>query len=187
MIIALRHGHTAAPNAQHSPTGQVVNGGDKSVDLDAQGVQEVQEAALQICEYPVLEVRAAMAYKRDASSGHIVSQVCGVPLKDMPSLAPWDSGALTGQPLEAVWDVLSILMDIPTVAAPGGQAVGDWAAKWAQTFEQVYAEYGKDDSRAVVLIVHGMEMRALPPLTGDGEFDKSQQQNVGPGDFVIIH
>lgn len=190
MIICLRHGHTpwnAKEVAGKAGDVEALRGNDKTIDLDEQGKHDIAQAAIEICSYPVQEVRAAMAYKRDASSGQIVAVACQAPMKDMPALAPWDPGALTGMPLQMVWDLIALLMDVPAIAPPGGETVGEWLSAWLDTFQKVYAEYGQDDSRAVVLIVHGMEMRALPVVTGTGPMEKYQQQVVKPGEFVVVH
>lgn len=190
MVICLRHGHTpwnAKQLAGKSGDVESLRGNDKTVDLDDQGRMEVSQAAVEICAYPVTEVRAAISYKRDASTGQIVSSACHVGLKDMPALAPWDPGALTGMPLEMIWDLIALLIDVPAISPPGGKTVGSWLSAWIDTFQKVYAEYGQDDTRAVVLIVHGMEMRALPVVTGTGPMEKYKEQSVKPGEFVVVH
>jgi hypothetical protein len=118
----------------------------------------------------------------------IVAHVCGVPAVDAPELAPYNPGNLSGQAVALVEEVIAWLMDFPWIAAPGGgDTYEGWLANWTDYFHRVYAEFGGDDTRAVVLIVFGMELRALSHITEGKPIERYERQSVKPGQFVVVH
>lgn len=189
MIIAMRHAATDWNAQQDSGSGGAeILRGNIDVPINAAGAQKAQESAALICQrYPVQEVRGTPQYQRITQTRHIVAQVCGVPEVDAPEFAPWDPGTLSGKPLEAIADIIGLLMDIPFIPAPGGDAYGDYVNNFQRVWQKVYAEYGQDDSRAVVLILFGNEFRVLPMITRGEPIEQYSQQKVKPGDFVVIH
>ena len=207
MVICLRHGatdwnaksvagkagdaETAAaigPDAAASGSQELLRGNDPNIDLNAAGVAKVTSSAREIAALAhVAEIRAALQFQRDKTTAQIVAQVTGAPIANHPELAPWDPGELTGKAVGAIAELIAFLIDVPFIAPPGGEAIGGWLAEWQQTFHQAYVDFGGDDSRAVVLIVHGMELRALPVVTGTGAMEKYEQQSVKPGEFVVVH
>lgn len=190
MVIAMRHGETDW-NAKNIGAGHDVEvlRGNFDVPLNADGAKAVHEHAVEICEqYPVVEVRSTPDLLRAKQSRTIVAQVCDVPEVDAPELAPWDPGDLSGRPIEAITAVIEFLMDIPFIPAPGGgQAYGDYVQNFTAAWHKAYAEYGQDDSRAVVLILFGNEFRVLPQILEGKPIDKYTAQPVKPGDYVVVH
>src|SRR5579864_1204220 len=163
MVIAIRHGKTDWNAKDAGGEGQAeILRGNIDVPLNAQGEQDVLEAAREICRFPVVEVRSTPAYQRAKQTRHIVAQVCGVPEKDAPEFAPWDPGALSGKPVALIADILELLIDVPFIPAPGGDTFGNYFQNFADSFHKVYDEFGGDDSRAVVLVLFGNEFRVLP-------------------------
>src|SRR6202158_4463674 len=186
MIIAIRHGKTDW-NAKETGGQAEILRGNIDVPLNAQGEQDVLEAAHELCNFPVVEVRSTPAYQRAKQTRHIIAQVCGVPEVDAPEFAPWDPGELSGKPIAAIAAILELLIDVPIIPAPNGQAFGDSFQNFRDSFHKVYAEYGGDDSRAVVLVLFGNEFRALPAVTEGKPIDKYATQKVHPGGYVVIH
>jgi broad specificity phosphatase PhoE len=200
MVICIRHGETDW-NAKAVPGGGGKNpGGDAEilrgnidVPLNAQGAAGVAESAHEICQYPVLEVRSTPHYLRDTQTRHIVSEVCSqahgrrVPEVDAIELDPYDVGSLSGKPVINILPLLELLIEIPFLKAPAGESYAQYATDFANYFAHVYAEYGGDDSKAVVLVLHGNEFRLLPNITAGKPIQKYTQQKVKPGEFLVIH
>lgn len=188
MVIAIRHGKTDWNAKDAGGQGQAeILRGNIDVPLNAEGEQGVLESAQEICAYPVVEVRSTPAYQRAKQTRHIIAQVCGVPERDAPEFAPYNPGELSGKPVSLIVDVLELLMDVPFLPAPGGDTWADYFNRFSDSWHKVYAEFGADDSRAVVLVLFGNEFRCLPAVTEGKPIDKYATQKVKPGEFVVIH
>lgn len=188
MIICLRHGKTDWNAKELGGDAEVIRG-NIDIPLNDEGRQEVYDTAATLCrDYPIAEVRSTPNYKRDTETRAIVAQVCGVPQVDAPELDPLNVGNLSGKAVgAAIWAIIALLMEIPTIPFPQGETYQDFLKEWGDYFHKTYAQYGGDDSRAVVLVVHGNELRALPALTGQGPIESYQKQKVAPGEFVVVH
>lgn len=189
MVIAIRHGKTDWNAKDAGGAGQAeILRGNIDVPLNAQGIADVTAAAREICaEFPVEKVLSTPAYQRAKQTRQIVAQVCGIPEEDAPQFAPWDPGALSGQPVTLIADLLELLIDVPFLPAPGGQAFGDYFQNFSDAWHALYAEYGGDDSRAVAVVLFGNEFRALPAVTEGKPIDKYATQKVKPGEYVVVH
>jgi broad specificity phosphatase PhoE len=188
MVIAIRHGKTDWNAKDAGGEGQAeILRGNIDVPLNAQGEQDMLEAAREICQFPVVEVRSTPAYLRAKQSRDIIARVCGVPGKDAPEFAPYNPGELSGKPVAAIIDILELLIDVPFIPAPGGDTFAEYFQRFADSFHKVYAEFGGDDSLAVVLVLFGNEFRVLPAVTEGKPIDKYATQKVKPGDYVVIH
>jgi len=199
MVICLRHGTTDWNAEQQQTAGketlharkEILHGNNKTIDLNAAGKQAVHDAAVEMrTQFPhtiFVEVRSSPDYARDLTTRHIVAGTLNIPEKDDARLNPYNPGDLSGKPLTMVWDMLALLIELPAVAPPGGETMGAWLGDWSDYFQQTYVEYGGNDGHAVILVLHGMEFRALPLLTGEGSMEKQKEQNVKPGEFVVIH
>lgn len=189
MIICMRHGKTDWNAKGFGGEAEVLRG-NINIPLNADGVQEVTEIAQQICQkYPVVEVRSTPNYIRDTMTRDIVSQVCNVPATSAPELDPWNVGDLSGKAVSAIEAIIALLMDIPDIPAPGGEAYGTWLDEFDAYFHKVYTGegFGGDDSRALVLIVHGNEERALPWVTERKPVEAYRHERVKPGQYVVVH
>jgi broad specificity phosphatase PhoE len=189
MVIAIRHGKTDWNAKDAGGEGQAeILRGNVDVPLNAQGVADVTESAQEIAaEFPVVEVRSTPAYQRAKQTRDIIAQVCGVPAKDAPEFAPYNPGDLSGRPVNAIIDIIEFLIDVPFIPAPGGDTFGDYFQRFSDSWHKVYAEFGGDDSRAVVLVLFGNEFRVLPAVTEGKPIDKYATQKVKPGEYVVIH
>jgi broad specificity phosphatase PhoE len=187
MVIAIRHGETDWNAKERKGGGDAeILRGNIDVPLNAAGREHVIESAHELCQYPLVEVRSTPNFVRATETRRIIAQVCGIPEVDAPEFAPWDPGALSGKPISLIGDILEFLIDIPFVPAPGGQSFGEYFQNFENAWNQVYAEYGNDDSKAVALVLFGNEFRALPTILTGKPVDKYATQKVKPGDFVVV-
>jgi broad specificity phosphatase PhoE len=184
MIIAIRHGATAWNKGESDVE---VLRGRADPPLSSAGIAVVQASASEICEYGIEEVRASPNFLRDTQTRAIVASICNVPEVDAPELDPYDAGDLSGKPLINVLPLLEMLIAIPFLSAPGGETYEDYAREFAAYWHGVYAEFGGDDSRAVVLVLHGNEFRLLPHLLTGEPVGSYAESAIDPGDFVVIH
>jgi broad specificity phosphatase PhoE len=188
MVIAIRHGETDwnAKEAHAGGDAEILRG-NIDVPLNPAGVEHVLQSAQELCHYPLVEVRSTPNFLRASQTRHIIAQACGIPEVDAPEFAPWDPGVLSGKPVTLIAELLEFLIDIPFIPAPQGQSFGDYFQNFANAWHRVYAQFGQDDSRAVVLVLFGNEFRALPAITEGKPIDKYATQKVKPGDYVVIH
>jgi broad specificity phosphatase PhoE len=189
MVICMRHGQTDW-NTKGSGGDAEVLRGNIDVPLNAEGIREVYAVAEQLCaKYPVVEVRSTPNYLRDSVTRDIVAHVCGVPATDAPELDPYNVGNLSGQAVEGIVAIIDYLIDFPLIAPPGGETYAGFINEWDQYFHQCYEGegFGGDDSRALVLIVHGNELRALPWVTERKPVTAYRHQRVKPSQYVVVH
>jgi broad specificity phosphatase PhoE len=189
MVIAIRHGETDW-NAKgfHQGQGNVeILRGNIDVPLNAEGIAQVHTAAEKICRYPIEKVLSTPKFQRAKQTRDLLAQLCGVPTVDAPEFAPYDPGSLSGQPVQAIIDILEMLIEVPILQAPGGGTYAEYFQNFANAWHKLYAEYGGDDSRAVVVVLFGNEFRALPAVLYGKPIEKYSQQAVKPGQFVVIH
>lgn len=185
----MRHGKTDWNAKGFGGEAEVLRG-NIDIPLNAEGISEVHDAAQQMCQkYPVVEVRSTPNYIRDTMTRDIVAQVCGIPSTDAPQLDPWNVGDLSGKAVAAIEAIIGILMDFPLIPAPGGEAYGGWLDNFDAYFHQCYEGegFGGDESRALVLIVHGNEERALPWVTERKPVTAYRHERVKPGQYVVVH
>ena len=190
-MIAIRHGATDW-NAKSSPGGTGTSNaevlrGNIDVPLNSAGVQQVQSAAVRLCQYPLEKVLGTPKFQRVKQTRDIISEACGIPAVDAPQFAPYDPGDLSGKPLAAVISILELLIDVPLLTAPNGSTYADYFANFAGAWQELYAEYGGDDTRAAVVVLFGNEFRALPAVLRGEPIQKPEQQTVQPGQFLVIH
>jgi broad specificity phosphatase PhoE len=188
VVIAIRHGATDW-NANASPggTGTEVLRGNIDVPLNAAGAQQIQSAAVSLCQYPLEKVLGTPKFQRVKQSRDIISQACGVPAIDAPQFAPYDPGDLSGKAMNAVLAILELLIDVPFLSAPNGGTYADYFANFSSAWQDLYAEYGGDDTRAVAVVLFGNEFRALPAVLRGEPIQKPEQQTVQPGQFLVVH
>jgi broad specificity phosphatase PhoE len=188
MVIAIRHGATDW-NAKASPggTGTEVLRGNIDVPLNAAGIQQAQTTATRVCQYPLEKVLGTPKFQRVKQTRDIIAQACGVPVVDAPQFAPYDPGDLSGKPLSAIVTILELLIDVPLMTAPNGGSYADYFQNFANAWQELYSEYGGDDSRAAAVVLFGNEFRALPAVLRGDPIQKPEQQTVQPGQFLVIH
>jgi broad specificity phosphatase PhoE len=168
--------------------------GNLDIPLNAAGIADGHAKAEDLCaKYPVVEVRCSPNYIRDKQTGQIVAQICGVPLNFTDQLDPYNPGSLSGKSVAAIEVILDMLIDMPLLPAPGGgDTYADFVNRFDAYFHSVYDPpphgegFGGDPSRAIVLIVHGMEMRALPYVVERKPVVAHRHQSFKPGEFVVV-
>jgi broad specificity phosphatase PhoE len=184
MVIAIRHGATDW-NAQSSGGSEVLRG-NIDVPLNAAGIQQAQNVAARICQYPIEKVLGTPKFQRVKQTRDIIATACGVPAVDAPQFAPYDPGDLSGKPMSAILAILELLIDIPFLSAPNGGTYADYFANFASAWQELYREYGGDDKRAVAVVLFGNEFRALPAVLRGEAIQKPEQQTVQPGQFLVV-
>ena len=194
MVICMRHEQTDWNAKDRGGEAEVLRG-NVDIPLNAAGIADGHAKAEDICtKYPVVEVRCSPNFLRDKQTAQIVADVCGVPLTMTDHLDPYDPGSLSGKSVEAIAVILDLLINIPFLAAPGGgDTYADFINRVDAYFHSVYDPpphgegFGHDDSRALLLIYHGMEMRALPWIVERKPVQAYRHQSFKPGEFVVIH
>jgi broad specificity phosphatase PhoE len=189
MVIAIRHGETDwnAKQAGGGTDTEILRG-NIDVPLNSAGIAQIHTAAEKLCgKYPIEKVLSTPTFQRAKQTRDLLAQLCGIPAEDAPQFAPYDPGDLSGQPVAAIAMLLELLIDVPILQAPGGGTYADYFANFQQAWQQLYAEYGGDDSRAVVVVLFGNEFRALPAVLYGKPIEKYTQQTVKPGQFVVVN
>lgn len=192
MVICMRHEQTDWNAKGYGGEAEVLRG-NVDIGLNATGIADAQAKAEDLCtKYPIVEVRCSPNYQRDLQTGQIVAQICGVPLSTDSALDPYNPGDLSGKAVAAIEAILDLLIDIPFLPAPGGESINNWISEFDTYFHGIYDPpphgegFGGDDSRAIVLIVHGMELRALPWVTERKPMTAYRHQSFKPGEYVVI-
>ena len=187
MLIYMRHAQTDWNAKGYGGEAEVLRG-NLDVPPNAAGIQETYAVAEQLCaKYPVVEVRGTPHYLRDKITRDIVAEVCAVPAVDAPELDPYNVGDLSGKSVALVETIIDWLIDFPMVLAPGGESYDNFIQEFAAYHQKAYAEYGGDDSRALVSIVHGNEIRALPFVVEGKPVTAYRHQRVKPSQYVVVH
>jgi broad specificity phosphatase PhoE len=185
MVILLRHASTDWNVKERGGETEFVRG-NIDIGLDDQGRAEAYHAAKRICRYPVKEIRRG-TYKRDIETARIVAQVCQIPEVEVPALDPWNTGDLSGKIFDLVWPVMSLLIDLPDIPAPGGESYGQHRDKFDASFWKTYDEYGGRADAAVVLVLHGTEFRALPNILYGVPVRTDQREHVKPAEMIVLN
>lgn len=165
-LILVRHGHTSLniPGRDERLRGWL------DIPLDDQGLQEAEETAGKLADYPV-EAIYSSDLRRARQTAELLRRRTHAHVTHATGLRPWNLGVFCGQRVHDILPFLNLLNQHPDVPAPSGES-----------FYQFYGRYSKrlgdlmnlalESSQCIVAVTHVRNLLATQTIIEHGDRDR---------------
>jgi 2,3-bisphosphoglycerate-dependent phosphoglycerate mutase len=162
-LILVRHGKTVLNSLDSEERLR----GWMDVALDEQGLQEAEETAQRLAQYPVAHIFSSDLYRAQQTAEAVVRTTLA-PIVHTPGLRPWNLGILAGQRVKDILPILQRLELDPALPAPGGESFLDFCDRYSRKLEELLdiAARTKD---CIVAVTHVRNLLAAPTLLRGGD------------------
>jgi broad specificity phosphatase PhoE len=180
-LILVRHGHT--PLNSHGKEERLRAWLD--IPLDQQGLQEADETASKIADYPVTAIYSS-DLKRARQTAEAIRRSTKASVVTTGELRPWNLGAFGGQLLREIIPFLELLNQRPDLPAPGGESFHQFYARYSQRLMEML-RLAEQSSGYVVAVTHVRNLLAAKTIIEHGDRDRVPVQG-GPstGTLTVV-
>jgi broad specificity phosphatase PhoE len=130
------------------------------VPIDKAQIPTIQRTASKLDLYPLMNPLYTSDLKRAVQTAEIIADVTMLEMVPDFRLRPWDVGEWSSFKLDDVSDKMRVLIDNPSVRAPGGEAFGTFLNRWKKAFLEFTTWVVRDPSQAVVVVTHSRNIEA---------------------------
>jgi broad specificity phosphatase PhoE len=161
-LILVRHGKTVLNSLDSAERLR----GWMDVPLDEQGLQEAEETAQRLAQYPVAHIYSSDLYRARQTADAVVKATLA-PIVHTPDLRPWNVGALAGQRVKDILPILRQLEVDPSQPAPGGESFLQFCDRYSRKLEELL-EIARRSKTCIVAVTHVRNLLAAPTLLHGG-------------------
>ncbi len=167
----IRHGSTSMNS--HGKDDDKIRGW-LNAPLDDRGIKEARDVGKKLCSGPRPHVLATSDLKRAADTAHIISQICGIPVRAVTAgLRPWNLGHFQGQESKVVHSQLLHYFDNPRARVPGGESYAEFQARFFGALKEILQRL----PGRIGLVSHHRNERLLAAS------EKANWQGIDRGEF----
>ena len=162
-LILVRHGHTP------------LNGQGKDerlrawldIPLDQQGLQEADETAQKLAQYPVTTIFSSDLKRARQTAGKI-QEATGAEVSTTDELRPWNLGIFGGQLLREIIPFLNLLNEHPEMPAPNGESFHQFYDRYSGRLHAMLKAADESDG-CVVAVTHVRNLLAAKAILVNGD------------------
>lgn len=162
-LILVRHGKTVL----NSHDSEERLRGWMDIPLDEQGLQEAEETAQRLAQYPVAQIYSS-DLRRARQTAEAVVNVTQAPVVHTSGLRPWNLGTLAGQRVKDILPTLHQLELDPAMPAPGGESFLNFCDRYLRQLETLL-EVAARGRQCIVAVTHVRNLLAAPALLSGGD------------------
>ncbi len=179
IVLVLRHGQTLLNKDKKFRS-------LRNVPLDEVGIQQAQDAAEFLKNYPIKKIFAS-PLDRAVHTAMLVEEVAGAPITKDPDLLPWNLGELSGKSRDKYADVLNYHIDHPEIEVPGGESLKQFRDKMFGAFDRIINDASADN--LILIVAHTSTITTLNQWIDENYTGRpeSDDESVQPGGVCALY
>lgn len=162
-LILVRHGRTVLNSLDNSERLR----GWLDVPLDEQGLQEAEETAQRVAQYPVQEIYCSDLCRAQQTAAAI-ARATRLPIIPTVDLRPWNVGRLAGRRVCEILDVLRELELDLNCPAPDGESFLQFYDRYSRILRELL-KIATRSSKYIVAVTHVRNLLATPSILQGGD------------------
>jgi len=162
-LILVRHGKTVLNS--HDSAERLR--GWMDVPLDEQGLQEAEETAQRVSQYPVEKIYSSDLH-RARQTADAIGKATVAPIVHTFDLRPWNVGTLAGQRVQDILPILKNLELDPSLPAPEGESFLQFCDRYLRQLEKLI-EIASRSKTCIVAVTHVRNLLCAPTLLRGGD------------------
>lgn len=181
-LILVRHGHTClnVPGRDERLRGWL------DLPLDEQGMQEADETADRLADYPV-EAIFSSDLRRARQTAEVLRRRVHAPrVTATTELRPWNMGVFCGQRVYDILPFLNLLNQHPDLAAPSGESFYQFYGRYSHRLTELM-NLALQSSQCIVAVTHVRNVLATQTIIEHGDRDRVPVRGGPPtGTLVVV-
>jgi|ERR1039458_424529 broad specificity phosphatase PhoE len=180
-LILVRHGHTClnVPGRDERLRGWL------DIPLDTQGLQEAEETAERLADYPV-EAIYSSDLRRARQTAEVLRRRTRAPrVTTTTELRPWNMGVFSGQRVMDILPFLNQLNQHPDLAAPSGESFYQFYGRYSGRLTELM-NLALRSSQCIVAVTHVRNLLATQTVIEHGDRDRVPVRGGPPTGTLIV-
>lgn len=183
VLMVLRHGQTEA-NKDNRYRGHM------DVDLDVTGMQQADDAAEFLKDYPIKRI-VASPLQRAQDTAHATASLLGIEVETDSRLLPLDVGYLTGEEKskdnieDLEWYIKNPETPIPGGDYSDGESLNAFRARMDEAFTQ-YKQEAVDSGDLILIVGHASTVITVEELVKNKKNMDMDEAAVRPGGVMLL-
>lgn len=180
-LILVRHGHTClnVPGRDERLRGWL------DIPLDTQGLQEAEETAERLADYPV-EAIYSSDLRRARQTAEVLRRRTHAPrVTTTTELRPWNMGVFCGQRVMDILPFLNQLNQHPELAAPSGESFYQFYGRYSGRLTELM-NLALRSSQCIVAVTHVRNVLATQTIIEHGDRDRVPVRGGPPTGTLIV-
>jgi broad specificity phosphatase PhoE len=165
-LILVRHGRTILNSLDDSEKLR----GWLDVPLDEHGLEEAEETARHVAQYPVTAIYCS-DLKRARQTAAAIARKTKLKVIPTGELRPWNVGSLAGKLVSTILDDLRRLELDPSRPAPEGESFLQFYERYSRKLKELLKVVDRS-SGCIVVVTHVRNLLATPTILQDGDKTK---------------
>ncbi len=162
-LILVRHGRTVLNSLDNSERLR----GWLDVPLDERGLQEAEETAQRVAQYPVQEIYCSDLC-RARQTAAAIARATRLPITPTVELRPWNVGRLAGRRVCEILDVLRDLELDLNCPAPDGESFVQFYDRYSRKLRELL-KITTRSSKYIVAVTHVRNILVTPSILQGGD------------------